>query len=339
MKRSRVLRRFTAKQARWVLWTVILLTCCFVSDVPGASQRLSYDLLSASFPNDQSGWVCGRWGTILHTEDGGKTWVPQKSDTDFTLVSIHFVDSSTGWAVGDSGTILHTKDGGKTWIKQKSPVPYFLTGVQFVSSRNGWIVTERTTILYTQDGGENWQVQFKDEDFILKRVSFCDERPGWAVGEFGFIYHTGDGGKSWRKQAGEFRFSKETGEMVGGNFLFDVFAVNPRSAWAVGIDSYVIKTLDGGRSWQKVADGIPRSHLFSVIYKEGRLLIGGDALLLTSSDEGRTLRNVKIEPQITYGWIYAITPRGGSGFVAVGKGGWIYLSDKEGTTWRLADKQ
>jgi len=314
-----------------------LFIYCLVSTTLYAQQqkgRLSQDLFSVSFPTEQNGWACGRWGTIIHTTDGGKKWVPQQSGTDYTLSSISFVDSRNGWAVGDGGTILRTKDGGKTWTKQKSPVPYFLMGVQFVNAQKGWIVAERTTILFTEDGGQTWQVQFKDKDFILKRVSFCDDRNGWAAGEFGYIYHTEDGGKTWRKQAGEFRFSEETGEMEGGNFIFDVVAINPRTAWVVGIDGYVAKTVNGGTTWDKVTNGIPKTHLFGVTSdRQGTILIASKGLLLTSSDGGKTFSNARFEPQITYGWIYGIVPKGGAGFVAVGKGGWIYLSDKLGTSW------
>ncbi len=300
----------------------------------GARQKISQDLFSVSFPTEQDGWACGRWGTILHSEDGGRTWKRQQSGTDYTLSAISFPDSRNGWAVGDAGTILHTKDGGMTWSKQKSPVPYFLFGVQFVTPQKGWIATERTTILFTEDGGENWQVQFKDQDFILKRVSFCDEQNGWAAGEFGFIYHTNNGGKTWQKQAGDFKFSQETGEMVGGNFVFDVLAIDPRTAWVVGIDGYVAKTLDGGKTWHTVTDGIPKSHLFGAASDhQGNFFIGGNALLLRSSDSGKSFVAVTVEPRITYGWLYGICPRGKSGFVAFGKSGWIYLSNKEGTSW------
>ena len=171
-------------------------------------QEMSEDLLSVSFPTEKEGWACGRWGTVLHTADGGKTWMLQPSGTENTLVSIYFVDPQNGWAVGEEGTILHTADGGKTWEKQKSPVPFYLMKVYFVTPLKGWIVGERTHILSTVDGGKTWNIQFKDEDFILKSVSFCDELHGWAVGEYGFIYHTKDGGANWMKQAGHFDISE-----------------------------------------------------------------------------------------------------------------------------------
>ena len=106
---------------------------CSVSGFASAKQKtiLEYDLFSISFPTEQLGWACGRWGAVLHTEDGGKSWVKQDSGTDYTLISICFTDPKKGWAVGDGGTIIHTEDGGQTWMKQKCPVDYYLMGVCF----------------------------------------------------------------------------------------------------------------------------------------------------------------------------------------------------------------
>ena len=69
--------------------------------------------------------------------------------------------------------------------------------------------------------------------------------------------------------------------------------------------------------------------------REGAIVIGGNATLLFSSDGGVTFRNPEIKPSIKYGWIYGIAPVVANGFVAVGKGGWIYLSDRKATSWKL----
>jgi len=344
----------------------LMLICFFFPGIlfAGEKKHMSQDLFSVSFPTENDGWACGRWGTILHTNDGGKTWKRQQGGTDFTLAAICFLDPKKGWAVGDGETILYTTDGGKTWEKQEGPQTFaergarwghadvtaeegktetklFYMGVHFADSRKGWIVGERTHILHTEDGGKTWNIQFSDEDLILKNVSFCDEYNGWAVGEYGYIYHTGDGGEHWEHQAGEFDFSDETGEIVGGNFLFDVVAVNPQTAWVAGIDGYVAKTIDGGATWQQITNGIPKGHLFGVTSDEqGKVLVGGNAQLLISSAGGESFSVVKAEPPITYGWLYRITARGSAGFAAVGRGGWIYLSDGNGVSWREAgDRQ
>ena len=311
---------------------MIFVISCIVTCAPVVQQKkqqeLSEDLLSVSFPTEKEGWACGRWGTVLHTADGGKTWILQSSGTENTLVSIHFVDPQNGWAVGEEGTILHTEDGGKTWGQQKSPVPYYLMKVCFVSPSKGWIVGERTHILSTLDGGKTWNIQFKDEDFILKSVSFCDELHGWAVGEYGFIYHTTDGGVSWKKQAGNFDISEETGAVEGGNFLFDVTAVDPQTGWAVGIDGCVVRTVDGGKNWKEVKTDAPKTQLFCATSNQGgTVLIGGNGIFLISMDNGKTWENPKFEPPIIYGWLYGVARRGPSEFVAVGWDGSIYLSD------------
>jgi photosystem II stability/assembly factor-like uncharacterized protein len=321
---------------RVLLRILVVMTftyCFFIPAILYAQQKLYDDLFSASFPTEQDGWACGRWGTVLKSSNGGETWMPQESGIDYTLSSIHFVDQQNGWAVGDEGSIIHTADGGKTWEKQKSPVPFFLMDVYFETTLKGWIVTERTHILFTDDGGKTWSVQFTDEDFILKAISFAGPLHGWAVGEYGYIFHTRNGGGTWEKQAGYFDISESTGEVEGGTFLFDVLAVDPQTAWAVGIDGYVIKTENGGETWQEVETGGPKTQLFCIESdKKNRIMIGGNGVFLSSGDNGHSWKVPEFKPTITYGWIYGLARRGSTGFVAVGWEGAIYLSTS--TSWR-----
>lgn len=326
------LQRFVYKAASHTILVVMFSIYALVTNILYAQQKLHDDLFSISFPTESEGWACGRWGTVLRTADGGKTWMPQASGTDYTLSSIFFVDPQHGWSVGDEGIIIHTENGGETWEIQNSPVPFLLMDVYFANRLKGWIVTERTHILSTDDGGKTWSIQFRDQDFILKAVSFCDPHHGWAVGEYGYIYHTSNGGIAWEKQAGSFDISESTGEVVGGIFLFDVVAVDPQTAWAVGIDGYVVKTVDSGETWQEVKTGAPKTQLFCIASdKKGTILIGGNGTFFSSSDRGETWQTPDFKPPITYGWIYGIASRASSGFVAVGWEGAIYLSNS--TSW------
>ncbi len=321
-----------------VLGFIVLFSTVFIfAETTPAQQKtvLKQDLFSASFPTEQQGWTSGRWGTILYTEDGGQTWVRQDSGTDYTLMSISFTDPQNGWAVGDGGTIIHTEDGGQTWVKQECPVDYYLMGVCFVNDQIGWAVTEWTHILHTEDGGKTWQVQYSEADYILKSVSFCDPMNGWAAGEYGYIYHTSDGGQTWEHQAGFFGLSEKIFELVGENTLFDIVAIDPMTAWAVGIDGYVSRTVDGGKTWQQVEKNFPGTQLFGINSdRQGHIIIVGNRTLITSSDGGDNFTVPEFEPPIKYGWLYGVTPRGSKGFVAVGKEGWIYLSDSKGMSWK-----
>jgi photosystem II stability/assembly factor-like uncharacterized protein len=319
---------------------VIVLISCFVPLPTHAREDQVDDLFGVSFPTPQDGWACGRWGTIVHSADGGITWEKQESGTDYTLSCIFFADQENGWAVGDGGTIIHTRDGGKTWEPQTSPVPYFLMAVRFASPKKGWICTERTTILHTEDGGKTWQVQFKRGDFVLMGLSFCDELNGWAVGEYGFIYHTSNGGKTWEHQAGVFGWSEETGEVIGGTYLFDVVAIDPDAAWVVGMDSYLAKTADGGETWERVQLQGPARHLFGIATdKEDTFIIGGDGTLLASSDGGKTFQHRRHDPIIAYGWLNKVLYGGAGRFFAAGKEGWVYLTEDKGDSWEVTATQ
>lgn len=310
---------------------VILVFCSlFNIQVCGAAaQKMVHDdLFSVTFPTQNEGWACGRWGTILHTADGGTSWSRQISGTSFTLVSICFSDAMNGWAVGANGTILHTPDGGKTWNAQSSPIDFLLRDVYFPSGRKGWIVTEKTHILYTENGGETWQVQFADGDFELKALHFSDDHHGWAVGEFGYIYHTADGGKNWRQQAGRYELN-EDGDLVGGASLFDVVAIDEVTVWAVGMDGTVIKTTDGGLSWAKIDASMSKSSLFCILANsDGRLVIGGRGVCFYSMDRGETWKHAQFEPTIEYSWIYGMAEQGrNSRLFSVGEQGAMYVCD------------
>lgn len=213
------------------------------------------------------------------------------------------LEAAAGWA----------GKGGAAKVAN-APLTFFLMGVHFATPLKGWIVTERTHILYTEDGGETWTVQFTGADIILQNISFCDEKTGWAVGEYGYIYHTGDGGMSWEQQAGFFDISEETGDIVGGSYLFGVFAVDPKTAWAVGIDGDVVKTMDGGNTWEPVEKGIPKTHLFGVVAnRNGSVVIAGRSSLLVSTDGGNSFKLASARPSIAYGWLFGLGPRGEGG--------------------------
>jgi photosystem II stability/assembly factor-like uncharacterized protein len=114
----------------------------------------------------------------------------------------------------------------------------------------------------------------------------------------------------------------------GDPFLFDVLAVNPQTAWAVGIDGTVLRTTDGGKTWGKVKTNAPKDPLFAVA-SDGKdtIMIGGNAIVLFSVDQGRTWKTSEFKPPIIYSWIYKIAQRGSSGFIAVGGGGAIYSAN------------
>ena len=82
----------------------------------------------------------GAGGAILHTADGGVTWLPQVSPTANTLTDVRFTDALHGWASTDAQPMLVTQDGGVTWATADSGVAAGLAGLWFTDAARGWAV-------------------------------------------------------------------------------------------------------------------------------------------------------------------------------------------------------
>jgi photosystem II stability/assembly factor-like uncharacterized protein len=98
------------------------------------------------FATPQRGWAVGGEGVIITTEDGGRTWRPQRSGVGDELHDVKFVDEAEGWAVGRGGAMLHTTDGGRTWADAKRVTPHALERL-FTVGRRAWAVGFGGTIV------------------------------------------------------------------------------------------------------------------------------------------------------------------------------------------------
>jgi len=79
--------------------------------VPGSEGIFALDFVSP-----EQGWGAGGPGLIIHTEDGGQSWVTQQSSNptgDPPIVDVQFIDAHRGWALRSDGILLKTTTGGK----------------------------------------------------------------------------------------------------------------------------------------------------------------------------------------------------------------------------------
>ena len=78
-------------------------------------------LTDICFINQDTGWISGWTGTILHTTNGGATWTDQGAPSTNAYFSVFFIDAQNGWACGYAGRVIHTSDGGLNWTIQTTP--------------------------------------------------------------------------------------------------------------------------------------------------------------------------------------------------------------------------
>jgi photosystem II stability/assembly factor-like uncharacterized protein len=165
--------------------------------------------------------IVGYGGKILTTSDGGRSWTNSESNTDNAIYKVAMVDESNGWAVGQGGTVLKTTDGGKTWTGVDAGTQAYLFSVFAVSPQHLVAVGDRATILQTTDGGATWSS-------TKVEAATADDLPEEAAAGL-----------------------DDAALIAQDPSLYDVEFVDANTGWIVGEFGKILKTTDGGKTWQE----------------------------------------------------------------------------------------
>jgi photosystem II stability/assembly factor-like uncharacterized protein len=183
---------------------------------------------SVYFIDSYNGWISGANGVIIHTTDGGASWIQQESGVTKHLRKIRFAELQNGWAVGDNGTIIHTSNGGFSWNIQESGLVDNLHSLHVLNNNFSYI-GGYGYLLKTPNGGINWDKKnFVASTWYIHSVFFTDTLDGWVTAfsgppyPLGMIGHTIDGRNSWSSQ-----FST-------GQWMQDVFFIDNQNGWIAG---------------------------------------------------------------------------------------------------------
>lgn len=221
---------------------------------------------------------------ILGTTNGGRSW--QKKPLP-NILSIFFTDTQHGWAVGKNATILRTEDGGNEWKAytdlekviglpvESSNYNFGFRDIYFLNPQQGWLIgnfygrakSHIGGVFVTSDGGVSWkrvpltvQTQHSSGRFtpgVFHSVRFSDQNIGSVTGEmvdgegrFFFALHTRDGGKSWEQYRTPSRATHSTQFLTPGMGWTAASAPREGGADAVVYDTTLMRTDNGGASWQ-----------------------------------------------------------------------------------------
>lgn len=139
------------------------------------------------------------------------------------------------------------------WKFQYSGTSDNLNDICFVDEFHGWAVGDSSTIIHTVDGGETWERQeCPVGGLILTHVQFPTTQTGYCSGfiqESGRFYSdmfkTEDGGKIWNTLETGYNLSRISG----------ITFADEKVGWlSTSGASRVLKTTDGGKTWQKQLD-------------------------------------------------------------------------------------
>jgi len=251
-------RRYPAKSTLIVLQDVHLLSEETAIVVGGTSRSAS---------TDYYGYVA----TYLRTTDGGVTWTAPSYPADLERINaVDFIDDKVGIAVGGcisyslyyrtftfSSIVTTTRDGGLTWTKQESPFdigpePYGVEpwgkriwDVAFYDEVHAALVaTEGVPIALSADEGRSWgRAGGSICGFEEQSITYVDADTLVAVGQ-GSVIRSTDGGLNW-----EFVHEIEDADC----FCLKSVSAAGRTVVVVGCDSRILRSDDGGATWQDVS--------------------------------------------------------------------------------------
>ena len=143
------------------------------------------------FTDPMHGWAVGGLGMILHTADGGQSWVEQQHDSVSPhMLQVTFTDQSTGWIAAERG-LFTTIDGGAHWYGRELDVGGDLHDIQFPTPAAGWAVGDGGVVLRSTDAGASWGAVPNASGLSLLGLHCVRSDLCWAVGVCGEIVRIG----------------------------------------------------------------------------------------------------------------------------------------------------
>jgi len=288
----------------------------------------------------------GQRGHIIYSDDAGKTWAQASVPVSTDLVAVSFASARKGWAVGHGGVVLKTTDAGATWIKQLDGRKSAEIALRYLESKAGTLagaqkLVEREKRL-ADDGGTQ----------PLMAVHFESETTGCVAGAFNRLFCTEDGGTTWTPWmdridnpnelhfyaiagcakgiclAGEqgmvWHFDAEKGRFVTRALpyqgsIFGLLADGADTLFAFGLRGSLFRSVDEGKSWEKVSIGSQAGITSGAVLPGGAILLATQAgEIVRSVDAGKTFARLNTARPMAY---YGVVGAPGGNALLVGSEG------------------
>lgn len=213
-----------------------------------------------------------------------------------------------------------------------------LNTVFFAGSKRGWIGGDGGQVVRTEDGGRSWISQAITAGAGVNDIYFRDDEDGYLLAG-NAIHTTADGGGTWRESRAfaPADFGGATPE------LYSVRFTGKRRGWVVGsvsrgdnvVDSLLLRTEDGGESWQRknLPVRVELIHLDFDGDKRG-WIVGDRGTILHTADGGETWAAQKAGTSAT---LYHVEFANKEDGWAVGERATVLRTNDGGATWIAAD--
>lgn len=231
-------------------------------------------LTGVAFPSERFGWAVGHDATIIHTNDGGDSWILQQllPQLDRPLLDVLFINELQGFSVGAYGMYYSTINGGKTWNKQ------FLESL---------LPDEDIEYLAEVRNESEDDYQFEISSILphFNKIIKLQDNKLMLVGELGLIAFSSDSGKTWHREH----------NIYDGSF-FTAIQLKSKAILIGGLRGNVFRSFDGGLSWSKIH--LINKNSVNDIYqvKNGDIYLSqNNGVILKSIDDGLSFTQVSLQ--------------------------------------------
>ncbi len=274
-----------------------------VSDDQGSSWQqvdvpVAVLLTGVSFVDAQYGWAVGHGGVVLHTRDGGNSWLKQFDGNQANSMIIkqaeRFVgeiESELEEASEDNAVDLEYELEDAQFALEDAEIDAEvgaskpLLDAFFWSRKEGIVVGAYGFIFKTEDGGQSWRNLGANMDnpdrFHLNAIAQLQGGTLLVAGEAGVLFRSTDLGESW-----------ETIESPYDGSFFGVLGTSENGvALAYGLRGNLFRSEDDGLSWEAL-DSDTESTLMGASFdgNKGITIVGNSGSVLVSRDGGVTFK-------------------------------------------------
>lgn len=250
-----------------------------------ASVPVRATLLTSYFVSPEKGWAAGHDGVVLHTSDGGETWIKQLDGYEAADIGVeHYTSLLEDDPENRDYQIV--RDEMLFAQEQGADRPYFC--IYFEDDQFGLVIGAYGMSMRTFDGGATWEPMLENHANYGFRHLFdyhIGPNARVIVGEMGLV---------WTQDEPFTRVKQADFDYDGS--IYTIVSSSSGDLIIAGLRGNGFRSVDHGETWTEVDLPTTVSVVSSLRLADGRIVLASQAgEILISNDDGRSFEKKTTE--------------------------------------------